>query len=326
MRVAVIGTGFGARVVAPVFDATDGCDVVAVVSARDDAEALAAIRRADVDLVSIHSPPFLHARHVRAALEHRKAVLCDKPFGLGADEADALVRDARDAGVVALCNFEFRYAPARQLLAERVADGALGRIEHLQWVHLSAGSRSPLRPWGWLFDRARGGGFIGAWGSHAVDTVRYLFGDIQQSFAVPRIDIPERFDADGVMHRCTAEDGFSAVFVLVDGVTAAIDAGFAASVSLAPRLTVFGSAAVCEIVGDERVTIRRVDGTRAEISLASEVPQHRDHHTEAMRRFANVVRDALTTGEIPAHAPTFADGAATALVLDALRSFPFATT
>ena len=37
VRVGVIGTGFGARVVAPVFEATQGCEVVDVVSARDSA-------------------------------------------------------------------------------------------------------------------------------------------------------------------------------------------------------------------------------------------------------------------------------------------------
>ena len=36
LRVGVIGTGFGARVVAPVFRETDGCEVVEVVTPRDD--------------------------------------------------------------------------------------------------------------------------------------------------------------------------------------------------------------------------------------------------------------------------------------------------
>jgi predicted dehydrogenase len=43
MKVAVVGTGFGARVVAPAFDAADGCEVVDVVSPRDDAEVTRAI-------------------------------------------------------------------------------------------------------------------------------------------------------------------------------------------------------------------------------------------------------------------------------------------
>src|SRR3954471_16075687 len=68
VRVGVIGTGFGARVVAPSFAAVDGCEVVDVVSARDVREVARLCRRADVDLVSVHSPPHHHATDVRAAL------------------------------------------------------------------------------------------------------------------------------------------------------------------------------------------------------------------------------------------------------------------
>src|SRR6185312_948583 len=145
------------------------------VSARDDQAVRAATARPDVDLVSVHSPTFLHAPHVRLALGEGKAVLCDKPFALDAAEAADLVADARAAGVVALCNFEFRYAPERVMLRDMVRDGALGRIEHVQMTRQSAGTRIPLRPWGWLFDRALGGGWVGAWGSHAVDTLRFIF-------------------------------------------------------------------------------------------------------------------------------------------------------
>ena len=69
MKVGIIGTGFGRRVVAPVFSATAGCEVADVVSARDDDAIRALVTRGDVELVSVHSPPFLHAPHVRAALE-----------------------------------------------------------------------------------------------------------------------------------------------------------------------------------------------------------------------------------------------------------------
>jgi predicted dehydrogenase len=89
VRVGVIGTGFGARVVAPVFAATEGCDVVDVVSARD-AKAVAELCRRDLDLVSVHSPPFLHAEHVRAAIDAGHHVLCDKPFGVRRRAAEML--------------------------------------------------------------------------------------------------------------------------------------------------------------------------------------------------------------------------------------------
>jgi len=323
VRVAIIGGGFGRRVVAPVFAQTDGCSVVDVVSARDEQAVRTLVARADVDLVSVHSPPFLHAPHVRLALGAGKAVLCDKPFALDADEAADLEAEARAAGVTALCNFEFRYAPARGVLREMIAGGEIGRVEHVQLTRLSAGSRVPLRPWGWLFDRARGGGWIGAWGSHAVDSLRWMFGaEVTEVQALLRTDVRERPDADGDLHPCTAEDGFSAALVLSNGVSVAIDSGFAAVANVAPRFTIFGANAVAELVGETRITVRRADDSRETIDLAD--GETGDGHLAPMRRFAEVVRDAVGSGEVVAGTPTFSDGRACDAVLDQLRAAPFA--
>jgi predicted dehydrogenase len=321
VKVGVIGTGFGQRVVAPVFAATPGCEVVEVVSARDDAAVRELLQRADVDLVSVHSPPYLHAKHVRTALEAGTAVLCDKPFALGPEEARALEAEALDAGAVALCNFEFRYAPARVRMRELVNEGALGTIERVQIVHLSAGTRLPLRPYGWLFSREHGGGWIGAWGSHAIDGLRWMFGtEVVAVAAVLRIDIPERLDGSGTWQRCTAEDGFGALLTLSGGATVTIDSGFAAAANLTPRFTVFGSEAVAELTGETRITIRRSDGTREVIDADDATG---DAHLVPMRRFAEVVRDAVA-GTDPGDAPTFADGRACDEVLARLRACPFA--
>ena len=46
----MIGTGFGARVVAPVFAALEGCEVVEVVTARDVAAVELMCRRTDSTL------------------------------------------------------------------------------------------------------------------------------------------------------------------------------------------------------------------------------------------------------------------------------------
>jgi predicted dehydrogenase len=322
VNVGIIGTGFGERVVAPVFAATPGCRVAGVVSARSEQAARELVQRADVDLLSVHSPPFLHAAHVRMALDAGKAVLCDKPFTLGPEEAHSLEADARAAGVVALCNFEFRYAPARIRLRQLVNEGALGAIERVQIVHMSAGTRTPLRPYGWLFSREHGGGWIGAWASHAVDTLRWVLdAEVVDVTARLRIDVPERPDGSGVLQRCSAEDGLSALLQLSNGVTVVIDSGFAAAANIAPRFTVFGSEAVAELTGETRITVRRHDGGREVIDLDDGAAP--DAHLVPMQRWAEVVCDALRSGEVPAGAPTFADGRVCDEVLARLRACPF---
>jgi predicted dehydrogenase len=314
VRIGVIGTGFGARVVAPVFDATEGCAVVEVVTARDVEGVAALCGRRDLDLVCVHSPPFLHADHVRLALAAGHAVLCDKPFGLDARESAELRDDAEAAGVVNLVNFEFRHDPVRRRLHELVTSGAIGHVEHVSWTHLSAGSRVPLRPYGWLFARECGGGWIGAWGSHAVDAIRWIFGDVTAARSERQITVTQRPDRDGVDRRVDAEDGFTAWLELESGASVLLDSTFAATASLAPRLVVRGSRGVLECVADARLTLRRTDGS----SEVFERPvSDGDPHLAPMQRWAEVVRDAVMAGETVA--PTFADGWACDVVLDRLR-------
>jgi predicted dehydrogenase len=115
---------------------------------------------------------------------------------------------------------------------------------------------------------------------------------------------------------CDAEDGFSAVLEVGDGVTGTIDSSFAAPVSVAPRFVVVGSDGVLECVAESRVVVRRHDGSRQEY----ERPTGDDAHVEPMRRFAGVVRDAVRDGIAPEGVPTFADGLACARVLQQLRA------
>lgn len=315
VRIGVVGTGFGARVVAPVFDATPGCEVVEVVSARDDAGVARLCDRADLDLVSVHSPPFLHAAHVRRALGSGQSVLCDKPFGVTAEEAETLLAAAEAAECLHLLNFEFRYDPMRVLLRSLITDGVIGDVEHVTWTHFSSGSVTPLRPYGWLFDRASGGGWLGAWGSHAVDTIRWMLGEIVGAQGAPRTVVAQRPDADGVLRRCDAEDAFSAFLATDSGATVTIDSSFAAAMSVAPRIVVYGTDGVLECIGDARIVVRRPD---KDDEVHDRPTGQGDPHLSPMRAWAEVVRDAVEEGIAPPDAPTFADGLACARVLDAL--------
>jgi predicted dehydrogenase len=317
VRIGIVGAGFGARVVAPVFAETDGCEVVDVVSARDDAVVREFCARPDLDLVAVHSPPFLHPTHVGYALDAGHAVLCDKPFGRNADDASAMLDHARAAGALHLGNLEFRYQPGRVALRDLANSGAVGTVEHVEVAQFSAGSRVPLRNYGWLFDAERGGGWIGAWGSHFIDYVRWTFGEIVECGAELRTDVADRPDADGVLHECTAEDAFLAWLRTDRGVSITIDTTFVAPVNLPSRVTVIGSQGALELRSDHRITHTTVDGSdevfRLDVTAA-------DPHLIPMQRWAEVVRDAVRAGVAPPDAATLEDGLACAQVMDELRA------
>lgn len=307
LKIIVIGSGFGKQAVAPCFSSL-GCDVE-LVSARDEA----AIRKAvssGVDLVSIHSPPFMHLQHVRLAIEYGCNVLCDKPFGLNAAEAETMCELAREAGILNFVNFEFRFDPLRQRLKALLDEGTIGQVLHTSnSMYLSRGRKLPH---GWLFEKDKGGGWIGAYASHIIDELHWLFGDIEQLSALPRIDLPFRKSADdsGQEFAATAEDAVTAWFRMQNGVTAALDTAFASAVDLPMQACVLGSEG----------SIRISHGTELVLHKPGQEAQHFAQPRDATKpipalyHWLDKVCEALLSQS--ALAPDFSDGLKCRRVLD----------
>ena len=170
MKVAVNGTGFGKHAAAPGYR-TMGFDVE-VVSPRDG-DAVKRALASDADLISVHSPPFMHLDHVTGAIEQGHAVLCDKPFGRNADEATEMRDRACEAGVLHFLNFEFRRNEAWAKVKQLAHAGSISTPGHLNWTFFGTGLRG--RKYGWIDDGDLGGGWIGAYGvavAAAMDRLR----------------------------------------------------------------------------------------------------------------------------------------------------------
>lgn len=303
MKVVVLGTGFGKHAAAPVYENL-GLDVE-VISPRDDAAVKTAIT-SDVDLVSVHSPPFMHVDHVNAAIDHGHAVLCDKPFGRNADEAESMRDRARDAGVLNFLNFEFRRNESWSKIKKLADDGIIGTPKHLNWSFYGSGLRG--RKYGWINDRERGGGWIGAYGSHLIDFTRWLFNsEVADCGGVTRID--------GSPPEATAEDAYSAWFTMANGATAAHDTGFGGAVPLAPRATLLGSDGSLELTADTKLTVYR-PGEDPQTFEFPPVP--RRSPPPALAAFLSDVVDAVRTGT--QMTPSFDDGVAVAHAMDLLRA------
>jgi predicted dehydrogenase len=192
----------------------------------------------------------------------------------------------------------------------------IGTVEHVQWTVFGKGFRVPLRPDGWLFDAERGGGWIGAWGSHVIDFLRWTLGEVADATARTRTTLTAHPGSDGADHPTTAEDAFTAWLRMDCGTTVTIDTTYAATVNVPPRTIVLGSEGALEVVGDVRITLRNAHGTQEVFTF--DAPRE-DPHLVPMRAWAEVVRDAARSGVVPDGEPTFADGVACAHVMDALR-------
>jgi len=234
VRVAILGTSFGRLVQAPAFLRHPGFELVAiagrdpektariagelgVAAAYDDWREL--LRLESPDLVSIVTPAYLHHAMMIEAAAAGAHVLCEKPTALHRFQAaamrDAIVKAGRVAGI----NHEFRFLPARRLATELVRQGAIGRPRRAEILgRYPIWARPESRGMTWLSDRTRGGGILGALGSHHTDCLRLLLGEPLTALASVRTDQPLRGG-----ERATADDSVTIHYEFANGATALVD-------------------------------------------------------------------------------------------------------
>ena len=324
-----------------------GARIVAVASRnRERAEAVAKefgiehvahdwrelIAHNDVDLVSVVTPPSTHMEITLAALEQRKAVLCEKPMALNAAEAAKMAEKAKAAKVLALIDHELRFLNSRRVMRGMLQTGAIGSVRHCNYVFRSDYRGIPDRAWDWWSDDEMGGGALGAIGSHVVDSFRWtLSTEITKTLGMLSTHIKQRPDkATGGMRAVTTDDEAKLLFRFADGEYTQ-DATGAASISVVEsgkyenRMEIYGTkgALMVEETGE---LWRSPTGSGVWRPVAVE----QDHMAKGMREgswsrgftsFAVAICEALRAGRTEVKdAATFEDGYRVQLVLDAIRA------
>src|SRR6266567_1724720 len=220
--IGIVGAGFARSTQIPGFANCKGARLVAIASARPEhAEEVARefdipnvesdwrtlVARDDVDLVSIVTPVVTHCEITLAALAHGKAVLCEKPMAMNADEAKRMTDAARDAGVLALIDHELRFLPGRLKMRELLQRGEIGKVKHAKLTFRSDSRADPNRPWNWWSDKTQGGGALGAIGSHVIDGFRWVLdAEVAEVFCNLATQVRSRRDETGTVREVTTDD------------------------------------------------------------------------------------------------------------------------
>ena len=136
------------------------------------------VRRPDVDIVDICTPPGTHAEIAIAAAAAGKAIICEKPLAISYTEAASAVDAVAEAGVLGAVGFNYRRLPAVSLMKRMIGDGAVGEIRLVRASWLSDEFVDPTIPFDWRFDRSMGGTTIADLGSHLIDLATWTVGPI----------------------------------------------------------------------------------------------------------------------------------------------------
>ena len=345
--IGIVGAGFARTTQIPGFKNCPDARIVSIASGhRENAEKVAAefgiehvandwqelVQRDDVDLVSVVTPPATHMEITLAALARGKAVLCEKPMAMTADEAKQMTEHAQQANVLALIDHELRFLSNRHAMRAMVHTGAIGKIRHCNYIFRSDYRAVLDRPWDWWSDETMGGGTLGAIGSHAVDSFRWLLDtEVGEVSALLSTHIAERPDKkSGGVRRVTSDDDAKLMLRFTDSelgtsVTGTASLSVVESGKYENRFEVFGSTGAL-MVEESGELWHSPAGSGAwrpvKVDQDPIAPGMRDGSwSRGFTAFACKIIEALRAGTTQVEgAATFADGHKIQLVLDAARA------
>lgn len=85
-----------------------------------------------VDVVYIASPHETHYGYIKAALEHDRHVICEKPMVLERNQAEELFRYARERNLILIEGIKTAYCPGFQKLLGIACSGTIGSIRYVE--------------------------------------------------------------------------------------------------------------------------------------------------------------------------------------------------
>ncbi len=188
LKVGLIGCGFMGTMHANCYKNIEGVEIVALADIRKEkAEELAVgtnaviygdgkdlIANADVDVIDICLPTYLHAEYAVLAMDKVKYLFVEKPVALTKEQGDKMLEKAKETGCNVQVGQVIRFWDEYVELAKIVKSGVYGKVVNANFRRIS-----PVPTWGWqdwLLKNELSGGAAQDLHIHDIDYVLSLFG------------------------------------------------------------------------------------------------------------------------------------------------------
>lgn len=332
-KVAIIGTGFGAKVHLPAFQSHNAFEVTAIAGRNPEKTRQIAekagiayttnwkeLLSSDAEMIAVTTPPYLHYEMAKEVLKHKKHLLLEKPTTTNALQARKLFTTAEERGLIGMLSHEFRWMPARRLLTHIVKEkvGEIKEIHAENFMSFAFQQDSP--PFGWLWDSRFDGGMLGALGSHLIDQIRTTAGmEITELSGRLFTRTPMRKNRAGEYVRVSADDGFLLDFTLENGASGLINASTTLRTAPTSRIVVAGEDGVAVLENDQvSLALNGEEFKALDIPAEFELKDiGGDRRIRPYLTFLDQV--ALSLEEGVSYSPSLYDGWKNQQVLDAVR-------
>ena len=194
IKVGLIGCGFMGAMHANCYKNIAGVKVTAVADIRREkaeeiafgaeiyADGLDLINNADVDVIDICLPTFLHAEYAITAMNKVKYLFVEKPVALSNKEAQFMLEKSKTTGCQVQVGQVIRFWDEYVELKKIIESGVYGKVINANFRRIS-----PKPTWGWqdwLLDAKRSGGAGQDLHIHDVDYVLSLFGEPKKFYSI----------------------------------------------------------------------------------------------------------------------------------------------
>ena len=254
------------------------------------------LEKEKLDFIDVASAPFAHKEQVISAANHGYHVLCQKPLAPTDDDVLEMIAACEAANVLFSVNENWRwrtwYREIKEILGRRViGEPRYVRITKHSNITLPGVDGSPpsltkKQPYTMDLDHL----IIFEWGTHILDVLRFLFGEIISVYA----------SMDKVSHYFKGEDR-AALLMNVNGVTALFDASWVTwnrPPEILEQVVIEGDEGKIEILPEAgnifRVTSRTENWEKPAFQ-GDPKDAYQASYTAAFRHFI----DCLRTGERP---------------------------
>ncbi len=136
----------------------------------------ALLKHPDVDVISITTPPDIHADLTIRAAKAGKHVCIEKPLALDWKSCLAMQQAIKQSGVKSITSFCLRWNPALMNVRQMITSGAIGKPYYVEVDYLH-GLKKWYPQYPWSTGKAQGGSSLLSAGCHAVDAMRWFAGE-----------------------------------------------------------------------------------------------------------------------------------------------------
>lgn len=186
-KVGLVGYGFMGHMHAQCYVATGNAQITALCDVdpakRSEAEEKygcktyecidCMLKDADVDVVDICTPTYLHEGLVVKAAKAGKHIMCEKPMSVSVEACNNMIEAAKDANVNLMFGQVIRFWPEYAVIKEIIDSNKYGKI---LWATAQRRSSFPTSWENWYADEAKSGGAVLDLHIHDIDYLNYILG------------------------------------------------------------------------------------------------------------------------------------------------------